>query len=527
VGLVVALTGGLGNGLVVANLVNLQGTFGAYVTEMQWLPAAYVMTIVSMNLILVKFRQRFGLQLFTELFLALYAIVTFAHLYAHNLPTAIAVRAAHGIVGAALTTLSLFYCIQAFPAKRRLMGLVFGVGLPQLALPLARVISSDLLKIGEWAGLIWFELGMALLALACVLAIKLPPGDRYKVFEKRDFITFLLFAPGVALLCAVLALGRFVWWLEAPWVGACLAGAIALIVAALAVEHHRDNPMLNTRWLISAKITKLALSVLLIRIVLAEATSVVAFFQALGLHTDQMQTMFALVLLGSVLGLVTSALTISRENLDHSLMVALACMAAGALIDAGATSDTRPMEMYLSQFLLGFGGTFFLGPTIVAGFGNVLLEPRNLISFTVMFSMTQNLGSLVGNALTGTFETVREKYHSSYLVEPLSLIDPQVASRLQSGAGALLGAVPDPAARSAQGYASLATAATRQANVLAYNDVFMMIAAIALLTLAWLALGELWTFCQSCRRAPAPPPVSPTPPPPAPPLTASTINRTT
>jgi hypothetical protein len=213
--------------------------------------------------------------------------------------------------------------------------------------------------------------------------------------------------------------------------------------------------------------------------------------------------MFAMVLLGSVAGLVTSALTISRENLNHSLMVALAFMAAGALIDAGATSDTRPMEMYLSQLLLGFGSTFFLGPTIIAGFGAVLVEPRNLVSFSVMFSMTQNLGGLLGNALIGTFETVREKYHSSYLVEPLSLIDPQVASRLQSGAGALLGAVPDPAARTAQGMASLAAAATRQANVLAYNDVFMMIGAIAVLTLAWLALGELWAFLLSCRSTPA------------------------
>ena len=69
VGLIVALTGGLGNGLVTANILNLQGSLGAYAYQMQWLPAAYVMTIVSMNLLLVKFRQQFGLRLFTEAFL--------------------------------------------------------------------------------------------------------------------------------------------------------------------------------------------------------------------------------------------------------------------------------------------------------------------------------------------------------------------------------------------------------------------------------------------------------------------------
>ncbi|MRD61757.1 hypothetical protein GF494_26515, partial [Klebsiella pneumoniae] len=43
----------------------------------------------------------------------------------------------------------------------------------------------------------------ALVSLACVIALKLPPSDRKKVFEKKDFITFFLLAPGMALVCAV------------------------------------------------------------------------------------------------------------------------------------------------------------------------------------------------------------------------------------------------------------------------------------------------------------------------------------
>ena len=39
VGLLVCLTGALGNAVVTANLQNLQGTFGAWSTEISWLPA--------------------------------------------------------------------------------------------------------------------------------------------------------------------------------------------------------------------------------------------------------------------------------------------------------------------------------------------------------------------------------------------------------------------------------------------------------------------------------------------------------
>ncbi|SDF95974.1 MULTISPECIES: MFS transporter [unclassified Duganella] len=482
VGFIVAITGGLGNALVSVNLLYAQGSLGVYLTEIQWLPAAYVMTNVTMNLLLVKFRQQYGLRLFTELFLVLYALVTVAHLFVHGLGSAIAVRAAHGMSGAALTTLGLYYTLQAFPAQHRLKGAVLGIGFSQLAIPMARLFSSDLMEIGEWRGLYFFELGLALVSLACVLWLKLPPGDRIKVFEKMDFLTFGLFAPGVALLSAVLALGRTVWWLEAPWVGYALAGSIVLIAAALAVEHNRARPLINTRWLSNANMARLALSVLLIRVVQSEASGTVGFMQALGLNNDQMMLLWWIVMFGAVAGMVISALTITPARGTAQLLFSLAVMAIGAFMDSHASNLTRPHELYLSQFLLAFGGAMFVGPTFISGFGAVIAAPNNLISFSVMFSITQTLGSLLGTALTGTFQVWREKYHSSILVEHLTLLDPQVAARIQSG-----------------GLASLSGAATREANILAYNDLFFAITVLALVTMAWLLARWLWTECVVCQ----------------------------
>lgn len=425
VGLLVALTGGLGNSLVIANLPYLQGALGATTAEMAWLPAAYVMTNVSMNLLLVKFRQQFGLRAFTEVFLVLYALVTFGHLFVNDLNSAIAVRAAHGMVGAALSSLGLYYMIQAFPAKWRLKALVLGLGTSQLALPLARLFSEDLLQIAEWRGLYLFELGLALTSLGCVLLLKLPPGDRFKTFEKLDFLTFALLASGVALLCAVLSLGRIDWWLEAPWIGVASAGSIVLIMAGLCIEHNRSNPMLMTRWLGSGAIIRLALAVILIRMVLSEqSTGAVGFLQALNMSSQQMRMLYGVMLLGSIAGLATSALTINPAHLLMPLIISLALMATGSVMDSFSNNLTRPANMYFSQFLLAFGGTFFLGPTMVLGTRNVLTNPRNLVSFSVLFGICQNLGGLIGAALLGTFQIVREKFHSSHIVEHLTLLDP-------------------------------------------------------------------------------------------------------
>jgi MFS family permease len=505
VSLLVALTGGLGNSLVIANLPYLQGVLGATTAEMAWLPAAYVMTNVSMNLLLVKFRQQFGLRAFTEVFLVLYALVTFGHLFVNDLNSAIAVRAAHGMVGAALSSLGLYYMIQAFPAKWRMKALVLGLGISQLALPLARLFSEDLLQIAEWRGLYLFELGMALLSLGCVFLLKLPPGDRFKTFEKLDFLTFVILASGVALLCAVLSLGRIDWWLEAPWIGVASAASIALILTGLAIEHNRSNPMLMTRWLGSGVMIRLALAVILIRMVTSEqSTGAVGFMQALNMSYQQLHSLYVVMFVGSIAGLVTSALTIDPKHLLMPLIISLALMAAGSVMDSYSNNLTRPENLYFSQFLLAFGGTFFLGPTMVLGTRNVLTNPRNLVSFSVLFGICQNLGGLIGAALLGTFQIVREKFHSNNIVEHLTLLDPRVEARVQSGGSAVGSLIADPSLRNLQGIRSLATAATREANVLAYNDVFMLIAVIAVLTMIWISIRALWLMSTTTAVAPAP-----------------------
>jgi hypothetical protein len=394
--------------------------------------------------------------------------------------------------------------IQAFPAKWRMKALVLGLGTSQLALPLARLFSEDLMQIAEWRGLYLFELGMALLTLGCVFLLKLPPGDRFKTFEKLDFLTFAILASGVALLCAVLSLGRIDWWLEAPWIGVASAASIVLILAGLAIEHNRSNPMLMTRWLGSGVMIRLALAVILIRMVLSEqSTGAVGFMQMLNMSSQQLHSLYVVMLLGSIAGLATSALTIDPKHLFMPLIVSLALMATGSVIDSYSNNLTRPENMYFSQFLLAFGGTFFLGPTMVLGTRNVLTNPRNLVSFSVLFGICQNLGGLIGAALLGTFQIVREKFHSSNIVEHLTLMDPRVAARVQSGGNAVGSLIADPSLRNLQGIRSLATAATREANVLAYNDVFMLIALIAVLTMIWISIRALWLMSTTQAVAPA------------------------
>lgn len=486
VGLLVCLTGALGNAVVTANLQNLQGSFAAWSTEIAWLPAVYVMTNVSINLLLVKFRQQFGLRAFTEGFLVLYVLVTFFHLFVNDLSSALMVRAAHGMVAAALSSLGIYYQVQAWPAKHRLKALTIGITGSSLAIPLARLFSTELLQIDEWRGLYFFGLGLALVSLACVIALKLPPSDRQKVFEKKDFITFILLAPGMGLICAVLSLGRLDWWFEAPWIGWALAGAIVLIVSAIVFEHNRRNPLLNTRWLSSGSILRLGLIMVLIRIVLAEQnTGVIGWLQYVGLQNEQMTTLAWSIFAGIVCGIIASCLTFNPARLYWPIATALTLIMIASLLDSQSTSLTRPDQLMFSQFLLGFGSAFFLAPAMIAGIGGVIADQRNLVSFSVLFGMSQNVGGLLGSAILGTFQTWREKFHSSQLADQITSLNPLITERLQQYAQQYQSQIGDSTLLNVQANVTLQNASTLQANILAYNDTYLLTAAISAATLLW------------------------------------------
>jgi MFS family permease len=489
IAILVGLTGGLGTALISVNTMTLQGSLGFDPTEIAWLPTVYVMTNASMNLLLIKFRQQYGLRPFTIIFLGLYVLLAFAHLFVHGFWSAIGVRAASGMAGAALSSLSLYYMMQALPTKWRLRALVVGIGIPQCATPLARLFSPELLAMSQWRALYLFEFGLALLSLVAVSLLRLPPTERKPAFEPLDFVTFTLFAVAIALLSAVLGQGRLVWWFEAPWIGWALVVAIPLFAAALVIEHGRANPLLNTRWLGSADIVRFTVVTLMARLVLSEQTyAAVGLLTVLGQNNDQFGTLFAIIFVASIAGVIASAVTLDVNRLTHPVMLAIGLVAVAAYVDSLSTSLTRPAQLYVTQAVIAFAGTFFLGPSLLFGMTRALKEGAgHIISFLALFGMVNAIGGLGGAALLGTYQTISEKAHSAAIVQTIDPTDPIVAARIAAGGGAVGRVVGDPTLRNAEGGALLAQTATREANVLAYDDTFRLVAVLAGLTTAYLA----------------------------------------
>lgn len=505
IAVLVALTGGLGNALVSVNLAQIQAQLGLDPAQGNWLLAAWLMSNVSANLLLFKARQQFGLRLFTEVGLGLYALLAIAHLCSGSLLTTVLLRIASGFAGAACTALGTIYMLQAFPRRHVGRALIIGAGLPQLAVPLAWMLSPALLELGNWHQLYLFEAGLALCAFAAVSLLKLPPGIQTRVFARADLLTFALLAPALALLVAVLSQGQLRWWFDTPWLGWALAAAWLLGLLGLALEHHRHSPLLQVRWLLSPLMLRFIAGAFIIRLLTNEQSfGMVSLLRLLGMGPEQMAPLFAVIALGMVCGIALSALTFGPRALPWQLAGSIVLFAVAAGLDMQRSSVVVPMDLAWSQFLGAMATGIFFGPLMLIGFRLTLARGTDhVVSFIVVLSLTQTFGGLAGSALLGSWQVHREHVHSAALSAQHTPANAARQQQLAQYLPAFSRTQTDPARVQTLAAAQLAQATRIQANVRAFNDVFALSGLIAVLTLGG---GLLLPWLQSLRqRRPAPP----------------------
>ena len=505
IGIFIGITASFQNGLLVANLTQIQGEMGLTPVEGGWISVAYNMTNACITVLLYKIRQQFGMALFSKITLfSLLAATSLQWLVSsHLLDTSaiiiepyyleIIARGLSGMVASAMTVLAIFYCLQGMPTAKRISGLILGFGLVQFGIPLSRIISPYLAVDGQLETLFLFELGLTLICFALINILELPPGNTEKVFEKLDFLSFAFFASGLAALAVFLVQGRIQWW-TTPWLSYPLIIAVVTISIALWIETHRKNPMLQVRWMRSRNIIAFTITGAVMRILLSEQNVGAAGLLAnLGYGNDQLITFYAVILAASVLALVISIFRTNAMDLRRPVIFAVALIAVGAWLDTDISLNSAPYMFYVSQFMIAFAAVYFMGPMVFEGmFRAIANGPAYIISFSVIFSISQTIGGLAGAAAIQAFTTIRTQIHYADMVSSLNLGDPALMAQVAGVRRMLSTQITDANQANVAAMGQVLQSIQRQATVAAYADLFFLMATIASITTLILLLNYLY-----------------------------------
>ncbi|WP_394213736.1 MFS transporter [Psychrobacter piscatorii] len=505
IGIFVGLTASFQNGLLVANLTQIQGQLGLTPAEGGWISVSYNMTNACITVLLYKIRQQFGMSLFSKITLSFLLAATSLQwlISSHLLDTPnisiepyyleIVARGLSGMVASGMTVLGLFYCLQGMPTVKRTSGLILGFGLVQFGIPLSRVISPYLAIDGQLENLFLFQFGLALICFGLINILELPPGNTEKVFEKLDFVSFGFFASGLAALAVVLVQGRILWW-TTPWLVYPLMIAIVGISIALWIETHRKNPMLQVRWMRSRNIIAFMVTGAVMRILLSEQNVGAAGLLAnLGYGNDQLVTFYAVIIAASALALIISIFSTNAMDLRRPVIFAVALIALGSWMDVGVSINSAPYMFYLSQFLIAFAAVYFMGPLVFEGFLRAIGSgPAYIISFSVIFGISQTVGGLAGAAAIQAFTTIRTQMHYADMVSSLNLGDPAFSAQVAGTRNMLSNQTTDAAQANIGAVSQVLQGIQRQATVAAYSDLFFLMACLATAVTIILLLNYLY-----------------------------------
>jgi DHA2 family multidrug resistance protein len=161
------------------------------------------------------------------------------------------------------------------------------------------------------------------------------------------------------------------------------------------------------------------------------------------------------------------------RKLDLRIMLAigLGLFAVAMYLTAGLTNQAGFAELFVPQALRGAALMFCYLPANLIALGSV---PRDKLKNAAgLYNLTRDLGGAIALATIGTFMNQRLHFHWNRLIEDINPARPEVQHFLDTQANRLDALVPGDASRAA--VKLLAILVQREALVLTYNDVIMIL----------------------------------------------------
>ena len=158
------------------------------------------------------------------------------------------------------------------------------------------------------------------------------------------------------------------------------------------------------------------------------------------------------------------------------MSLGLALFAAGAYVATWLTPQWQANDFRLALSLVGLGEGLFLVPTVFYATRNV--KPEQGPTAAALFNLSRIVGQTAGIGAVSALITRREDFHSVVLVDSVNNANSAVAQRLDGVTAGFMAANGNAALAAKQAWASLSATLSNQAFVLAFADVFVIIAAV-------------------------------------------------
>ena len=470
--------------IVNVSLPHMQGSFSASVDEITWVVTSYLVANGIMIPLTGWISARFGRKRYFMFSVTTFVIASAMCGAAQTLDQMVIFRLIQGFAGAAMAPSSQAIMMETFPPEEQQLAMATW----SLGLMAAPVLGPT---VGGWITDNWswrwnFYINVPIGALAILMVFTFlhdPPYLRVRRGGRVDYLGIGCLTLGLGLMQMVADRGQRADWFSSAWV----VYASVVTIAAFAIftwwELRFSDPVVDLRMFAKSGFTMAVLLTVMLSfaqygasllnpIFLQEFMGYSAWRAGLALAPRAFGTIFSLLLVGQL----------SRTGFDTRWL-----MGPAFLITASALWLMSHWNVQISPWQV-------TGPVILQGVGTGLVFPqlsamslgavsRERMGYaSSLFNMMRNAGAAVGiSMLTATFVS-HQQVHQSRLAEHFSIFE---AWRMSEQAPRMPGgpafSILQMQLGHKQGLAMVYGMVQGQAAVLAFNDIYRMLAVMLLL----------------------------------------------
>jgi DHA2 family multidrug resistance protein len=478
----------LDSSIVNVALPNMSGTLGATIEEITWVVTSYILANVIIMPIVALLSARFGRKNFYMASVALFTGASVACGLAGSLGTMVVFRVIQGVGGGVLMIVSQAILRETFPHEEQGMAMgIYGMGV-LLAPAFGPTLGGWLTDNYAWPWIFYINVPVGLINLFLVARfIEDPP---YLVRDKGeiDFLGLALLIVGLGSLQLMLEEGSRENWFDSSYIIrlAVIASLGMLLFVWRELKAHR--PAVNLTILKNASFASATALGGILGIALNGSLFLLPLFLQNRLGYDATQSGVALMPRSLAMGLIMPIGGRFYNLLGPRLLV------GGGLLVTGfgfwdlshLTTDVGVWDIFWPQLWQGVGFSMIFVALSTAALSTI--PKPQMTQATGLYNVVRQVFGSVGIAVAATQLTTSTSRYHAVLVENAGAGNAAVSQFLQGAIAAMRRAGADAATAHQRALGMLDRIVLRQATVLAYDRIFVLVSLLFLIGLPLVVL---------------------------------------
>jgi DHA2 family multidrug resistance protein len=472
--------------IVTSSLTQIQGGLSASSDEIAWVQTAYLIA----DVVMVPLSGSLSRLLSTRILFVIAALgFTSASALcatATSLDQMIVYRAMQGFCGGAITPLVFPVVYTTFRGPKLATLMVIISVILNLSSTLGPTIGGFLTDTFSWHWLFLVNIVPGILVSAVVwVTIDIDKPDR-SLLRYFDLVGLALMASFLGCLEYAIEEGPRWDWLDDPTIrAAVVVSGIASSLFFWRVLSYRQ-PIVDLRVYANRNFSLGSFYTFVVGTGMYGTTYLIPLFLAQVRGFNAWQIGETVVVAGlAQMSMAPFSAYIAR-NLDLRIMLAigLGLFAFSMYLTAGLTSQAGFVELFVPQAVRGFALMFCYLPANLIALSSV--PPDKLKNAAGLYNLMRDLGGAIGLAAIGTIMNDRLHFHWNRLIENINPARPAVQQFLETQTNRFDSLIPgDPHQAAVR---LLSDLVQREALVLTYNDVLLLIGGVFVFGLALMPL---------------------------------------